>query len=277
MSGDTVKNMGYVLYSPARVFDSPSYSRASLPALLIILMILTLLTGLLSYRVTNYEGVKDFQVELGVRQALKMMPGTSPEKEAELRDQIREQMYSPVTVISGYVSLVVGSLFSLTAALVLFWVYMMTAARFAGGEETPVAFQTGKGERIRKHRNSFLLSVYRYVPLVLAGLISVALILTRSRESFYNIASLEELTRKMSVNLSLYALLFEGSLPVPWETVLNILTSPFWWWSGWVSVEGMVRVWRIPPGKGTVIYIIWIALASLFQLILFSFTSRFTA
>ncbi|MBN2626445.1 MAG: YIP1 family protein [Spirochaetales bacterium] len=276
MFGETVKNLGVILYNPSAVLESPRYSRTSPATLLLLFFVLSLATGLLSYRVTSYEGVKEFQVEMGVKQAMKMMPGSTAEQEDELREQIRNQMYSPVAVISGYVSLIVGTLFSVAASILLFWFYMITAARFAGGEEEPVTVMKKKGEKVKKHRNSFILSAYRYVPLILSGLISVLLLYTKSKESFYNIATMEELTRKMTINVTVYGLLFEGSLPVNWESILNVLTSPFWWWSGWISVEGMKRKLNIPVKKGVVIFLIWVVIYLLFQLALLTFLSGIT-
>jgi hypothetical protein len=273
----TMTNMGKVLYSPKGVFEDPQYSRNSTAALLLCSYLAVLLTALVSFTITNHEGVKNFQVEMGVKQAMKMMPGSSETDEAAVREQIRKQMYSRASQIGGQISVVITTFLGLLGSILFFWAYMAVVLRFAGGEEEPVMIQTRKGPKEKKHRNSYILSYYRYLPLLVGALISSLILMTGNKESLYNISSLEDLTRKLSVNLTLYALLFEGSLPTQLETVMNIITSPFWWWSGWITVEGMKKVWRIPTAKAVYVFIGWAVLASLSQIGGYALTSFFTA
>ena len=66
-----------------------------------------------------------------------------------------------------------------------------------------------------------------------------------------------------------------GDIPIFYETVLNIVTNPFWWWSGWISVIGVRDVWRLTVRKGVVLFLIWVVLVIIFQWALYVFALNF--
>lgn len=265
------------LYSPREVFEESDYSKASTGTLLLFFYLLILATSFMGYMITNHEGIREFQVEMGVKQALKFNPAMSEEEVDMVREQIMTSMDSMMSRLFAMISLVFSAAMALFGSVLFFWAYMIIVLRFAGGEETPVTIEKRKGPKEKKHRSSYILSFYRYLPIAIGGIISTLILVTGSKEGLYNITSLEDMTRKMSVNLTLYALLFEGALPIWAESILNVFTSPFWWWSGWIAVEGMEKVWRLPYKKGVAVFAGWALLASLFTIGSQALTSFFTA
>lgn len=151
--GISFRNMGEALVAPEKAFRKEEYLKTSLFLLFLSLYLLSLASALISTAVMSRPEMQEFQFSLAVRQAEKNMIGASEADKEMMREQVRQGMNSPAAKIGTYVSIVISSGFWLLFPLA-FWGLQNIAARFFGGEETPVSIEKRKGPVSRKHRRS---------------------------------------------------------------------------------------------------------------------------
>jgi len=270
----TLKRLPQALIHPGDFFSNDQYIKGSLFAILAVYALIVLGGSLCSLKIMSNESFRDFQVEAGYKQALKMNPSLTDEDKAEVKRVIRAEMEKPYQKIITYVSTILGALLSMVG-IVIFWVYMMLAFRFIGGEETPVEIESKKGIKVKKHRRSFYLAAYAFIPLGLAALMNGIMIISRNPDYYLNMLTMADVMDKMNAPFSLYTLLINADLPLWIELFLNTLTSPFHWWFGYIVVTGAKEVLRVPPKKSIILVVIYLLLVINYQWGTMSMASAF--
>jgi len=217
------------------------------------------LGSLSTLKIMNHQGFKEFQIEAGYKQAVKMNPSLTDADKEEVRSMIQEELERPYQKVLTIVSTVIGGLFSVVG-VIIFWVYVMLFFRFIGGEEDPVELETKKGIKVKKHRRSFYLAAYAFIPIAISAVINGIILISRNPDYYLNMLTMADLIEKMNAPLSLYTLLFNADLPLWIELFLNTFTSPFYWWFGYIMVMGSKEILRVPPKKSIILIIIYLLL-----------------
>lgn len=261
---ETLKSIPKGLTNPGSYFSKEDFLKNSILVLLLVFYLLTLSASLSNLKVMNSQGYRDFQIEMSYQLALKNMPSATEEQKAHLRENITQELNKPFQRIAMAVSAFMGPLFAIVG-IIIFWVYMMIVFRFVGGEEAPVEIQTPKGNKLKRHRRTLYLAVFAFLPVALSGTVMGIQTLLRDPDYYLNMLSLSQAIERMNTPVSLYTLLIDAQWPLWIEVMLNIFTSPFYWWFAFIVMKGSEAILGIKPIKTLILVVVYLLLYGNYQ------------
>ena len=270
------KNIATALSAPEKFFAKQDNLKISLLSLILCLYLISLSASLLSFSIMNRPAMKQFALEMSVRETSKTMIGASEEDKAFVREEMRAKLNSPFNKIMGYIATSFSPLFRFISVLI-FWGLQNISTRFFGGEEHQVSIQRKKGPVIRKHHRSLVLSFLALLPLAIESLVKSLILVFRNPDYFLNVLSMQDLNQKMNIDISLSALLVNADMMFPVKTILSIITNPFYWWMFYICWFGMKEIWHIKKSGIITTMAIWFFCTAMFRWFSYSMVQTYSA